>query len=115
MPNPADAFGREMHTKRRMQNLTQKDLAEKLHMSVRTVIQTERGQNSPRFETVAIFAQELGISLDAILFPDSPVSTVPKVVVDYFSGKSAAEAQKYIDLCRQADLLKEAKDDKDKK
>ena len=34
-------------------------------MSVRTIIEIELGRSNPRFETVALLAEELNISLDA--------------------------------------------------
>ncbi len=109
MQDPVSAFGTAAQTKRKGWNLTQKQLAENLHMSTRTLIHTEKGDGTPLFDTVACIAQELDISLDSILFPESNISAIPKCVVDFFSGMSAAEAQIYIDLCRQAGLLKEKK------
>ena len=48
----------------------------------------------------------MNISLDAIVFPDTATATVSKTVTDFFAGKSEAEIQKYISLCRQADAFK---------
>lgn len=107
MRNPVDLFGIAVHTARRKRGLTQKELAERLHMSVRTIMDTELGRSNPRFETVALMAQELDISLDAILFPETAAAPVSKNLMDYFSGKSEVEIQKYVALCQQADLLKE--------
>lgn len=82
-------------------------LIEKLHMSsVRTIIEIEQGHSNPRFETVALLAKELNISLDAIVFPDTATDTVSKTVKDFFAGKIEAEIQKYISLCQQADAFK---------
>ena len=78
-------------------------------MSIRTLIHAEKGDGTPLFDTIARIAQKLDIYLDSILFPESNISAVPKCVVDFFSGMSAAEAQIYIDLCQQANLLKEKK------
>ncbi|MCM1307330.1 MAG: helix-turn-helix transcriptional regulator [Butyrivibrio sp.] len=106
MQNPIDSFSIALRTARKRHNLTQRELADKLHMSVRTIIEAEQGHSNPKFETVALLAKELNISLDAILFPDSVSSTVSKSVVDFFSEKNEAEVQKYILLCQQADTLK---------
>ena len=57
-------------------------------------------------ETVALLAEELNISLGAIVFPDTVTTTVSKTVTDLFAGKSEAEIQKYISLCQQADAFK---------
>ena len=106
MQNPIDSFGIALRAARIKQNLTQHALAEKLHMSVRTIIQAEQGHSNPRFETVALLSKELNISLDAIVFPDSAVAPVSKTVVDFFSGKTETDVQKYIALCQQADSFK---------
>ena len=67
--------------------------------------------SSPRFETVAALARELNISLDTVVFQDIKSESVSKSVVDFFSGKSETEIQKYITLCQQAETLKEHKGD----
>lgn len=109
MQNPIDSFGTALRTARKKRNLTQRALAEKLNMSVRTIIEAEQGRSNPKFETVALLAKELNISLDAIVFPDSAVTPVSKTVADFFSGKSETEIQKYITLCQQADAFKTEK------
>lgn len=105
MNNPLDLFAWKRRAERKRQNLTQKALAERLHMSVRTIIEIERCKSSPKFETVALLAQELNISLDAIIFPNVVTGSVSKTVVDFFAGKSEAEIQKYIALCQQAEAF----------
>ena len=77
--------------------LTQKALAERLHMSVRTIIEIEKCKSNLKFETVALLAK---ITLDAAIFPDMMTGTVSKTVVDFFAGKSEAEIQKHIALCK---------------
>ena len=59
-----------------------------------------------RNRTIIKIAKEMNISLDAIVFPDTATATVSKTVTDFFAGKSEAEIQKYISLCRQADAFK---------
>lgn len=78
MKKPLDSFAAALRAARAKQHLTQRALAEKLHMSVRTIIEIERGRSNPRFETVALLAKELNISLDAILFPEMATVTVSK-------------------------------------
>ena len=75
-------------------------------MSVRTIIEIGLGRSNPRLETVALLAEELNISLDAIVFPDTATATASKTITDFFAGKSEAEIQKYISLCQQADAFK---------
>ena len=106
MNNPLDAFGKAVRIERTKRNLTQIQLAEKLGMSKRTIVQAERGQSNPKLETVVLLTQELNISLDAIIFPDtaSP-NNIPKCVFEFFEDKSEHESQKYIDLCHDAKSL----------
>ena len=70
-----------------------------------TIIEIEKCKSNPKFETVALLAKELNISLDATIFPDMVTGTVSKTVVDFFAGKSEAEIQKYIALCKQAETF----------
>ena len=105
MQNTIDSFGVALRNARKKRNLTQRELADKLHMSVRTIIAVEQGHSTQKFETVSLLAKELNISLDAIVFPDSAIIPVSKSVIDFFSGKNEAEIQKYITLCQQADTL----------
>ena len=106
MQNPVDSFGIALRAARKKQNLTQKTLADKLHMSVRTIIKAEQGHSNPKFKTVALLSKELNISLDALLFPDSVGNPVFKSVFDFFSGKSESEIQKYIMLCQQIESFR---------
>ena len=103
MKNPVDSFSAALRAARAKRHLTQRALAEKLHMSVRTIIEIELGCSNPRF---ALLAKAMNISLDAIVFPDTATATVSKTVTDFFAGKGEAEIQKYISLCQQADAFK---------
>lgn len=106
MNNALGAFGIAVRKARMNRNLTQIQLAEKLGMSKRTVIQAERGQSNPKFETIVLLAQELEISLDAILFPDIALTeNVSLCVYEFFKDKSQHESQKFIDLCRNVASL----------
>ncbi len=87
---------------RKREKLTQAELAERLHMSIRTIQDIENQKNNAKFETIVLICKELNISFDAILYPDIPVSTIPKSVIDFFKNKSESESQKYIDLCEKA-------------
>lgn len=108
MQNPLDLFAADVRAARVKRNLTQRQLADNLHMSVRTIIELERCKSSPRFETVATIAKELDISLDAVVFQDSKTGRISKSVVDFFADKSEDEIQKYIALCEQADAFKDS-------
>lgn len=93
MKNPVDSFAAALRAAREKRHLTQRALADNLHMSVRTIIEIELGRSNPRFKMVALLAKELNISLDAIVFPDTATATVSKTVTDFFAGKSEAEIQ----------------------
>lgn len=116
MYNPIDEFSKKLREKREAAEQTQKGLAAKLGMSHRTIMDTELCRSNPKFETVAMLAKELNISLDAIVFPDmvSP-NGIPKCVYDFFKDKTESDAQKYIDLCKQAVAFRETPTEDKKK
>ena len=101
MNNPLDLFAWKVRSERKRQHLTQRKLAERLNMNARTIIDLETCQSNPKFETVALVAKELNISVDAAIFPDMVNQTVSKTVVDFFAGKSEAEIEKYIALFKK--------------
>ena len=103
--NPLDLFAWKVRSERKRQHLTQRKLAERLNMNARTIIDLETCQSNPKFETVALVAKELNISVDAAIFPDMVNQTVSKTVVDFFAGKSEAEIEKYIALRKQAEAF----------
>lgn len=81
MNNPLDEFGAKIRAEREARGLTQKQLAEKLGMSHRTVMQAEICRSNPKMETVILLAKELNISLDALVFPETATpNAVPKCV-----------------------------------
>ena len=86
MNNPLDLFAWKVRSERKRQHLTQKQLAERLGMNPRTIIDLETCQSNPKFETVVLVAKELNISVDA-------------------AGKSEAEIEKFIALCKQAEAF----------
>lgn len=101
MQNPVESLGMALRAARKKKKLTQRGLADKLRMSVRTIIAAENGNNNPKFETVALLARELRVSLDEVVLPGSSEVYVPKVVTDFFSGKSDEEVQVYVSFCQQ--------------
>lgn len=104
--NFLDLFAQKLREKREQKKITQRELAERLNMCTRTVIEIEKCKSNPKFETVALISEEMDISLDGIVFHDRAPQTVAKCVLDYFAGKSEEESQRYIDLCMSADKLK---------
>ena len=110
MNNPLDEFGAKVRAEREARGLTQKQLAEKLGMSHRTVMQAEICRSNPKMETVILLAKELNISLDALVFPETATpNSVPQCFYDFFRGKTESEAEKLIDICRRIDELNHAK------
>ena len=106
MQQVLNRFSIEVRIKRKKLHYTQKQLAERLHLNLRTIMDVENGNTVPRFDTVIYIAQELNISLDSILFPNTLNSSVSKTVFDFFVDKSEADIQKYIALCQIADTFR---------
>ena len=103
MNNPLDLFAWKVRSERKRQHLTQKQLAERLGMNPRTIIDLETGKSNPKFETVVLVAKELNISVDAAIFPEMVNQTVSKTVVDFLPGKAK---QKSKNLSRSANWRK---------
>ena len=78
-------------------------------MNPRTIIDLETGKSNPKFEMVVLVAKELNISVDAAIFPKMVNQTVSKTVADFFAGKSEAEIEKNIALCKQAEAFQKDK------
>lgn len=106
MLNPTSEFGIAVRQKRKAKNLTQQELAAKLGMNCRTVMDAEKGCGNPKFETVTLLAQELNISLDAFIFPEIACpNAVPKCVYDFFCDLTESEATEFIALCQAAKAI----------
>lgn len=105
MNNPLDLFAWKVRSERKRKHLTQKQLAERLGMNPRTIIDLETGKSNPKFETAVLVAKELNISVGAAIFPEMVNQTVSKTVVDFFAGESEAEIEKFIALCKQAEAF----------
>ena len=105
MNNPLDLFAWKVRSERKRQHLTQQQLAERLGMNPRTIIDLETCQSNPKFETVVLVANELNISVDAAILPEKVNQTGSKTVVDVCAGKSEAEIEKFIALCKQAEAF----------
>jgi len=62
--NFLDLFAQKLREKREQKKITQRELAERLNMCTRTVIEIEKCKSNPKFETVALISEEMDISLD---------------------------------------------------
>lgn len=110
MNNSVDDFGDVLRQERENRGFTQKQLAEHMGISYRTILQAETHKSNPRFETVSMLARELNISLDALIFPESVApNAVSKCVFDFFRGKSEAEAKRLISICMNIEELYKAR------
>lgn len=69
--NFLDLFAQKLREKREQKKITQRELAERLNMCTRTVIEIEKCKSNPKFETVALISEEMDISLDGIVFHDA--------------------------------------------
>ena len=74
--NFLDLFAQRLREKREQKKITQRELAERLNMCTRTVIEIEKCKSNPRFETVALISEEMDISLDGMV----PVMRIDKCV-----------------------------------
>ena len=91
--------------------LSQRELARKLSMNTRTIMDLEICRSNPKGETIFLIARELHISLDAIAHAGtSRPNSVSADVLEFFSGKDDTESRDYIDLCRQVEKMKKKKD-----
>lgn len=61
----------------------------------------------PALFFLILLCRELNVSLDAALYPDIPATNISKSAIDFLKDKSESETQKYIDICRCAEKLKE--------
>ena len=84
---------------RKREKITQAELAEKLHMSIRTIQDIENQKSNPKFDTIILICKELNISLDAVIFPEITNTCLSKTVIDFFKNKNDIISKKYISLC----------------
>ena len=63
--NFLDLFAQKLREKREQKKITQRELAERLNMCTRTVIEIEKCKSNPKFETVALISEEMDISLES--------------------------------------------------
>jgi transcriptional regulator with XRE-family HTH domain len=67
-------FGKRVKYLRRLKNLTQAQLAEKLSLSVNYVSQIETGIASPSFKTLLLLSQGLDVELKDLFDFEQPIS-----------------------------------------
>ena len=90
---------------RKRKKITQSELAEILHMSIRTIQDIENQKSSPKFDTIILICKELNISLDAVIFPETTNTYLSKTVIDFFKNKNEKLSKKYISICEYIQKL----------
>jgi transcriptional regulator with XRE-family HTH domain len=74
-------LGKQLTALRKQQNLTQEELVEKSHVSVRTIQRIEAGEVLPRLSTIKILLQALGVNYETFLNQQSQVMETQKRMV----------------------------------
>ena len=106
METALDKLAKAVREAREKRGISQRELARKLNMNTRTVMDLEIGRSNPKGETIFLIANELNISLDAILYSGTAQPNAVSIdVLKFFSDKSEAEAEAYIQICRQIETL----------
>ena len=101
-----DLLAKAVREAREERGLSQRELARKLSMNTRTIMDLEICRSNPKGETIFLIARELHISLDAIAHAGtSRPNSVSADVLEFFSGKDDAESRDYIDLCESLSVI----------
>lgn len=92
-----DLLAKAVREAREERGLSQRELARRLSMNTRTIMDLEICRSNPKGETIFLIARELHISLDAIAHAGtSRPNSVSADVLEFFSGKDDAESKDYI-------------------
>lgn len=88
-----DLLAKAVREAREERGLSQRELARRLSMNTRTIMDLEICRSNPKGETIFLIARELHISLDAIAHAGtSRPNSVSADVLEFFSGKDDAES-----------------------
>ena len=102
MDTSLDRLAKAVRDAREEIGISQRELAQRLGMNTRTIMDLEIGRSNPKAETVFMIAKELHISLDALVIADTDrLNAVSADVLEFFSGKSDPISKDYIDVCRR--------------
>ncbi len=106
MATALDKLAKEVRAAREQAGLSQRELAAKLNMNTRTIMDLEICRSNPKGETIFLIAEALHISLDALIYTDSArPNSVSIEVLDFFADKSDIESNSYIRICREIESL----------
>lgn len=67
---PLKELGQKLKAARKKKNLTQQQLADISHVSLKHIQNCERGEKNPSFEILRALAQVLDLSLDSLITPN---------------------------------------------
>ena len=109
MDDALEKFGSAVKTRREELGLTQVELGEKLGISYRIIMKVENFQSNCKFETIALLAQGLNISLDAVILSTAlNADQIPKIAADFFTGMSPEKASRYVAILEEIKSLTES-------
>ena len=92
-----DLLAKAVREAREERGLSQRELARKLSMNTRTIMDLEICRSNPKGETIFLIARELHISLDAIAHAGtSRPNSVNADVLEFFSGKENEEKERSV-------------------
>ena len=109
MDDALEKFGSAVKTRREELGLTQVELGEKLGISYRIIMKVENFESNYKFETIALLAQGLNISLDAVILSTAlNADQIPKIAADFFTGMSPEKASRYVAILEEIKSLTES-------
>lgn len=109
MQDYAKALGNAVRDARIHAGLTQEEVAERIGMSTRTVMNIEKGRSNPELTTVTSLIRILNIDPNLVFFPDrSKGSAAQQQLITLIRGLSETEAEAatpairgIIEMCRR--------------
>lgn len=92
--------GQKIADRRKEKAMTQKDIAETLHVSIAAVSKWERGLNYPDLSLMEPLAELLGISVPELLgLEDQPAEQVIRSVTALSAGEQRAQRRRTVSYC----------------
>lgn len=93
MENISKELGLRIREYRRINSLTQEQLANQLGICSRSVIALERGMGNPRLDILQKISQNLGISLDSLITGQEPSA-----------GSKYRQLMQELSLCTESEM-----------
>ena len=82
------ALGQKMREARKKKDLTQQELADLSHVSVKQIASIEKGQINPSYLILKALAKVLPLSLDTLINPDRPHGSWHNLRCEYAEQRS---------------------------